>query len=763
MFRTASRGGCALLALFLAAGPAFAAPPPVTGRVTDPSGTPVANARVVLTGANRSTNTDADGSFAFRSVPAGTYHLDVTFPGFAPAHVEVVVPASGADLAVDIELTPTPLALEGVIVTGAPGGSDPLSITQSATQLAGKEFDRQIATTVAETLADEPGITTRYSGPAASMPVIRGLTGERVLMLQNGQRTGDLAGSSSDHAVSVDPLSATRIEVVRGPASLLYGSSALGGVVNVIGTEIPTNIPTRLEGYVAAQGVSVTPGGAATGEVVLPLASTVAISARGGFRDMGDVRIGGGEVLASTGLTSYHLDVGLGYVGERFSGGVALSGYDFNYGIAAGLHGHAGETPEEHEGHEEHEEEGGIRLDGRRYETHLEGEVTTGSETLGRVEANGSLQWYEHDEIEPDGVVGTNFRLNTQTLDVRARTDVGFARGTIGVSGLSNQYEPSGEEALTPPATSTAGGAFVYQEIPLGAAHEDDAHHVPQLQVGARYDLYRVDAEASDEFASAGARSFGAVSGSVGISVPVGEYVAVGGSVARAFRAPSVEELFSSGFHAAVGSFDIGNPGLEPETNLGGEALVRIQSARVDGLVSAYYNRIDDFIAPHLVGDTTIAGEEGAATVPLNVYRQGDATLRGVEGKIELVTLPSLVLGLRGDLVRGRYTDGSPLPYMPSGHLGGEVRWDDGGFGLGADVQHAFAQGEVPENEFAVSAYTLFGLNASFTRTMAGRAHSVTLRADNLLDEAYREATSRIKEIAPNPGRNLSVVYRVLF
>ena len=150
--------------------------------------------------------------------------------------------------------------------------------------------------TVENMLSDEPGISSRYAGPATAVPVIRGLTGERVVMLENGQRTGDLAGSGADHALSIDPLSATRIEVVRGPASLLYGSGAIGGVVNVIGTDISSHVPSRVEGYLAAQGMTVTPGGAATGQVLVPLSEHVVLSGRGGVRRLDDVRIGGGDV-----------------------------------------------------------------------------------------------------------------------------------------------------------------------------------------------------------------------------------------------------------------------------------------------------------------------------------------------------------------------------------------------------------------------------------------------------------------------------------
>jgi iron complex outermembrane receptor protein len=758
------RAAAAVAILFAAAGTAWAAPadpeaPPITGIVTDTAGTPLANARVAVSGANRATTTGADGTFVLRSVPAGRYHLDVSRIGYAPEHVEVTVPETGSPVFVEIVLIPTPLALEGVIVTGTPGASDPLTVTQSTTQISGKEFDRQVGATIAETLAEEPGIQTRFAGPAASLPVIRGLTGDRILILQNGQRTGDLSGSSADHALSIDPLSATRIEVVRGPASLLYGSSALGGVVNVIGTDIPTNVPTHIEGYVAAQGATVTPGGAATAEAVFPVGSSLALSARGGFRNMGDLRVGGDAVLENTSLETVHGDVGFGYIGERLSGGLAFNGHAFEYGLPLGLHEeeiHAGEEPLE-------EEAEGIRLDGSRFELTGRSDWALGGAVFQELNANGTAQWYQHDEIEPTGEIGTTFRLNTQTLDLKANTDFWNARGTVGLSGLFKQYDPTGEEALTPPANSRDLGIFLFQEMPLfGGDHETE--YVPHLQLGARYDRFWIDSEAGGEkFGPARSLDFDALTGSVGVLLPFRERTSVGVSVARAFRAPTVEELFSNAFHAAVGAFDVGNPELEPETNLGAEGVFRSQTTRLNVLFSAYYNRIDNFITPTIVGDTLLVENGEVESVPLNVFGQGDATLKGLEGKVEALVAPNWVLGVRGDVVEGEFTDGGPLPFMPAGHLGGDVRWDNGNIAAGTNIRHAFAQDEVSENELATGAYTLFGLNLSYTRNLGGQIHTVTLQADNLLDERYREATSRIKAFAPNPGRNLSLVYRVLF
>jgi iron complex outermembrane receptor protein len=377
--------------------------------------------------------------------------------------------------------------------------------------------------------------------------------------------------------------------------------------------------------------------------------------------------------------------------------------------------------------------------------------------------ASGTAQWYQHDEIEPTGEVGTTFRLNTQTLDLKANTSFWSARGTVGLSGLFRQYDPTGEEALTPPANSRNLGIFLFQEMPLfGGDHETE--YVPHLQLGARYDRFWIDSEAgSGKFGPARSLDFDALTGSVGVLLPFRERTSVGVSVARAFRAPTVEELFSNAFHAAVGAFDVGNPELEPETNLGAEGVFRSQTTRLNVLFSVYYNRIDNFITPTIVGDTLLVEDGEAELVPLNVFTQGDATLKGLEGKLEALVAPNWVLGVRGDVVEGAFTDGGPLPFMPAGHLGGDVRWDNGVFAAGADIRHAFAQDEVPENEFATGAYTLFGLNLSYTRAVGGQVHTVTLSADNLFDERFREATSRIKAFAPNPGRDISLVYRLLF
>ena len=721
------------------------ATPSVIGRVQDPAGNPLARARVVIAELGRATTTEDDGAFVFRGLRPGTYHVDATLLGYAPGHEEIRVTEDGSDVHVVLILRITPLTLSGVQVTASVTGEDPLRLTQATVQLTGKELGRNLGATVAQTLAKQPGISTRYGGPAASLPVIRGLTGERILMLQDGQRSGDLASTSPDHALSIDPLASTQIEVVRGPASILYGNNALGGVVNVISHDIPASLPTSLEGYVAGQAESVNPGAALSGAVRLPVGQSVALAMRGGWRSMEDVRTGNGGRLDNTQFRNLNGTIGLGYIHDHGAAGMAYRGYDFSYGLPS--------APGD--------EEAGVRIDGARHQATLRADLALATAGLINLRLDGSAQWYRHDEVEPDGEVATTFDLQTQTIDLLAQTRFGPVRGAVGVSGMLKQYTPTGEEALTPPASSTSGGVLLYQEVALGRRA---ANMAPRLQLGLRYDRYRIEGEdGGDRFDPPQSRTFQNVSGSAGLNIPVTEGVSASISLARAFRAPTVEELFSSAFHAAVGSFDIGNADLAAETNEGIEGVLRAQTESVSAQAAVYYNRIDDYIAPTLVGDTLIVDEGETSRVPLNVFQQANATIRGVEAQIEATVTEQIVLGAMGDVLRGKFESDAPLPFMPTARVGAALRWDNGRYSAGMDVRHALAQDEVPENELATDEYTLVDLSAGATLMRDGRVHSITVRADNVFDVLYREPTSRIKAFAPNPGRNLTLVYRLLF
>ena len=720
----------------------------VIGTVTDSVGKPLGNVQVMVTTLNRVAVTDDRGEFIFRGLPAGSYHLNLVRIGYRAEHELVTVPANGPDVRVKIVMQVATVRLSSVNVTATPNGADPLEVTQATVQLGGKELQRALSTSIGQTLSGEPGMSARFNGPVASAPVIRGLTGERVLVLQDGDRTGDLSSAAADHLNAVDPSSAERIEVIRGAASLLYGNNALGGVVNVITSDIPTSIPARVSGFLVGQGESVTSGGVGTVGITVPLGSHVALTGRAGLRSFSDFRVGGGDLQSNTGGNTNNATVGGGFVGDHASVGLLYRQMDFRYGLP----------------HAEGDE--AVQLDGVRRMVQLQSTIGTHYQPLSSLKVDGSAVWYQHSELEPSGAVGTRFALNTQTANVTARTRFGDASGSIGVQGLFRQYTPTGDEAFTPGSDNNNVAVFVFQEYPLAKGRAEE--RTPSLQVGARYDRFALTTspQSSDEIARFGlpqSKAFGNLAASLGLSLPVASNVSITGNASRGFRAPTVEEMFANGFHAAAGTFDIGNPLLTPEQSTGLETGLRAQTASTFAQVNAYYNRIDKYIRPVAVGTEDVDGVD----VPLVNYRQSDAALYGVEGQIESKLPHQLVGGVMGDMTRAalRGSDES-LPIIPAARRGASLRYDNRQWSVGGDTRPVVAPARVSGDAIDVptESYTLLNLSVSWLRTVRGSTvHSVTVRADNVLDTQYRDATSRIKRFASNPGRNLSVVYKVLY
>jgi iron complex outermembrane recepter protein len=734
--------------------------PPVEGVVRGEDGGAVPHAGVTVVASGRSTLTDAAGRFRLTGLAAGRHRLEVSMLGYRPVQVEVEIPAAveaaaggtaaGGTAAgetarvevvrVEVVLVRTPLSLPGVQVTATPMGRDALQVAQATAQLSGRALERALGPTLAQTLGGQPGMAVRYNGPAASAPVLRGLTGDRILILQDGQRVGDLSGTADDHSVTVDPLSAQRIEVVRGPASLLYGTNALGGVVNVISGDGTGQVPLRPQWSASLQAESAFPGGSATVRTVLPLADRWALTLRAGGRSTGDVRIAAdpelGRWLANTSHRNASGAVGVAYAGGALTAGATLQAYAMAHGV-----------PLPPEADEE------IELRGRRVGASGHAEWQLGSARFPSLRLQAGAVDYAHDELA-DGAAEMAFGLRTQTADATLRQGrLGpFRDGAWGVSGLARQYVATGEEQLTAPANARSLGVYTFQEagLPGGAA----------LQAGARLDRYAIASLDDPLFGPGVDRSFTTVSGSVGATVPLAAGVSGAVSAARSFRAPTVEEMFSSALHIGTASFEVGDPDLRPESAAGLDALVRVARGRVSAELATYASTIDGFIHMHARGDTVLDGVRW----PVLAYVQERARFTGVEGHIEWEAARGWVLGAQGDVVRGELRDGTRVPFLPAARAGASVRRDDGVTSLGAGVRYAFAQGGASAaGETPVHAYTLVDAHAGYRITRGGRMHSFSLRADNVLDVLYRDAASRVRDFAPNPGRNISLLYRVYF
>lgn len=735
-FRTATLGVSVLLALL--AGGVPAAAQSITGVVRDQEGRPLSQAQVVVLPGARTAMTDSEGRFRLAGMGVGEYRLEVSLIGYAPVSRAVRV-GGGTVEPLELRLATTPLTLGGIEVTASGTGRAPASVLQATSQLSGKALERELSGTLAQTLKYQPGIAVRFNGPAAAMPVMRGLTGDRVLVLQDGQRASDLAGSASDHGVTIDPLAAQRVEVVRGPATLLYGNNALGGVVNVISGDISGGVPLRPQFALAAQSESAYPGGALNARASVPLGNEWSVTGRAGLRSAGDMRIGDdpvlGDRLENTDLRSWNGSLAVSRTAVRWSGSMAARVYDFAYGLPVP----PGADP--------------VDLRGGRLELAGRGEVETGWEVLPSVRADLTLQEYDHDEIDDSEVIQQRFVLATRTLNVLVRqAGMGpFREGAWGVSALTKDYAATGPAALTPAADSRTFGVFAFQEMGLGLGGT-------ALQLGGRYDRYAIASRESEKFGPAVSRLFDALSGSVGLSAPLSEGLTASVTASRSFRAPTVEELFSGAPHAGTGAVEYGDPALREERGRAFEAVVHLRTSRLNGQVAAFSNHIDDYIQPVFVKDTTIGG----AVLPVFVYAQSAARLRGIEGSIEAALTRTVAIALRGDYLDAQQADGTPLSFMPPPRLGLTLRWDNGTFALGGDAHHELEQGRTgAADEAPTHAHTILRIDAAARLRVLGHVHSVTLRVDNLTNALHRESTSRIKDFAPAAGRNIAIGYRV--
>jgi iron complex outermembrane recepter protein len=710
----------------------------ISGVVRDPSGRPLAHARLVALPVGRQAESGRDGRFELRQLAAGEYRLEATLIGYAPA-VQTVSLGAGEVRAVELHLAATPLTLAGLQVTASTGARLPNAVAQATTQLAGRALDRELGGSLAQTLRNQPGIAVRSMGPGAAMPVIRGLTGDRVLVLQDGQRTADLAGSADDHGVTIDPLSAQRVEVVRGPATLLYGNNALGGVINVISGDVAGGVP-RAELAVAAQTESAFPGGALSVRGAAPLGDAWSVTARAGVRHAGDMRIAAdprlGTRLANTHAHSRNGGITLARAAPAWSGAVSVRAYDFGYGLP---------TPEGAEA---------ITLEGSRAELAGRAELALRHRVLPAARIDFTLQDYAHDELDDAGDLAQRFALRTGSLNVLLQQSAlgPLREGALGASLLVKQYTATGPDALTPPALARAIGVFGFQELPLGGGLA--------LQFGARFDRYAMESRTDPKFGDGASRTFDAVSGSAGVRVPLAAGVSAGLTAARSFRAPTVEELFSAAPHAGTGSVELGDATLRAERGRSLEAVLHAGGARVNAQFAAYVNRVDDMVQLAFVRDTTI----GDATLPVFTWAQAPATLRGVEAAVETAVHRHVALGVRGDWLRAQQRDGTPLSFMPPPRLGLSLRWDDNRFSLGGEAHHDFPQRRTGDAaEAPTDAHTILRIDAGVRARLAGRPQSVSLRIDNLTNALYHEATSRTKDFAPAAGRNIAILYRAWF
>ena len=719
----------------------------LSGTVKRDTGEPLAAAAVVVEELKREVRTGADGSYRFDGLPVGNYHVSVRAEGYSTPRAEVTVKPEGAtlDLVVEFDLH------FAEVVSVSPAARLQFESYQPTSVLAGEELQKKLEATIGATLQEEPGVAMRALGPGPARPVIRGLDGDRVAVLQDGQRVGDLSSQSADHGVTLNPSSAQRIEVVRGPATLLYGANAIGGLVNVITDQIPTTPVTRATGDFTLDLASNAAEAGGAGDVHFGNGK-FAMHIGGGARRNGNFETPEGEVENSDSRARM-LSIGGSWTGARSYVGASYGFDRTEYGVPIVEEGLISLNPERH----------AFTL--RAGATGLTGGVSGYRATLG-------IRRYEHDELVGDEV-GTHFDNDTEEAELMvSHRPLGRLTGTVGGWFLNRAFNAVGEEALAPPIDQRGGAVFFYEELTWP--------HVT-FQFGARFDHTRFEPDS----AVLPSRDFDEFSGSVGLlfrPAPANDNVVVALSVARAARNPALEELYFFGPHPGNFAFEIGNPALESERAIGFDLSVRARTRRVRGELTFFNNSINDFIFRNPISEEEFeereeefderfgvehepGGEHGHADeFPVVEFVGADSRLFGIEAHADVDITENVIFELTADMVRGELRDGdAPLPRIPPFRFTPGLRFQRNGLQIGGRVTLTGDQNRVFGAETPTEGSAVLKLFGSYAFVAGGVTNTITARLDNATNELYRNHLNYLKDLLPEMGRNFKVVYSVGF
>lgn len=720
----------------------------IRGSVVTPSGEPAVGAEVRVVGFGRHEDTDERGRFEL-TVPPGSYVIEVTSIRFGQATRRVRLEA-GEEVELSVELEPA-FHAEPIIASVGPESRTQTELYQVTDVVAGRELIELGKNSLGETLSERPGINSTYYGPGSSRPVIRGLQGDRVRTLQSGVGTGDVSATGPDHAVATEPLLAGQIEILRGPSTLLYGSSAIGGAVNTIDPRIPRErSPHPISGFAQVQGGSVNEelNGAASLDGSF---GNLGWHASGLARETSDYSIPGfaevdpepGEesgTLENSALETLTGSLGASWVGSAGYIGAAFTGYGTKYGIPG--HEHAHEEGEAEPG----AEEGGVQLDLDQTRYDLEGRWSFGGELIRAAKLRAGYADYTHQELEGDEI-GTRFDTNAFEGRLEAtHAPLGSVTGTWGIQYGNRNLVAEGEEAFIPETDSRDFAAFLYEEVPVGAV---------KFGVGARWET------ADHETVEGLSRSSDGFSGSLGVNWAASEAVTLTATGSRSTKLPSAEELFSDGPHVATRLFEIGNPDLRNEVGYSGDVAVIVTQGPVTGQVAGYVNSFDDFI--FLMPTDSV---EDGLTVAM--FEQEDALFYGFEISLQLSIIhePRNHLALTGfsDYVWAEARESeAPLPYIPPLRWGGGGLWEYGQWSASLNVRRVEEQTRVAEFETPTPGYTMLDASISYAFFTGNLGHRIMLRGTNLTDEEARNHVSLLKDIAPLPGRDIRLSYRFTF
>lgn len=732
---------------------AFSQTGKISGKVTYGDNTALHDASVQLVQLKRTVLTDDDGNYSFENIPFGRYTILVHIDGFADATKIVQLSAGTAVLTQDFQLQISSLK-EQVTVTASGTEQSTFDSFQTVSSVGSSKIAERASTSLGEVLESETGVTKRSFGVGSSRPVIRGFDGDRVLILQDGVRNGSIGSQSGDHGETADPLSAERIEVVKGPGTLLYGSNAIGGVVNVIGND-ENRSHDGFRGFLTGVGGTADRQGGISGGLEYGYKNWL-FRGNVSAQRTGDYNTPIGRVENSASRSNTE-SFGAGYYADKFwvNGTYGLDIRRYGIPYAAIFEGGGEEAPALFGVLPTVDDD--IDLRQRRHNFRINGGLRDlNNSFLSGVQYNLDYTDYRHKEIEiADGVAEIGTIFDNKTFSYRSlfeQTKYGKLTGRFGFEGFNRGYEVNGAEQLVVgKIKQNAFSAFTLQELGFERV---------KFQFGGRIENNRYRPDNTDYLK----RDFTGFSGAVGMNVALWQGGAFIVNYSNSYRAPALEELYNNGPHIGTVTFEIGNQALKNERANGIDFSLRHQSDRFRITGDVYYYRINDFVFFQYQdenGDGDVDIEDG---LPVARYEQADASYFGAEVSAD-VTFHKYVGGfLNFDTVRAKLIDiDQNLPRIPSARLrtGLDFRYKD--LSIRPEALFVADQDKTAPLETRTAGYGILNVAGSYTIGRQHIAHIFSVNAYNLTDKLYRNHLSFIKELTPEIGRGIRFGYTLRF
>jgi len=732
----------------------------IGGTVTS-AGIAVVGATVRLLEIDRATYTDASGRFVFPDVPAGEYTVFVRCIGYSTASKVVHVAQNSPDVL--LSLKQSPVQADEVVVSASPYASTENELYQSAQSKPMIELHQSPGSSFAEMISDLPGVAVRYNGSAPARPMIRGLSDNEVLVLENGMRTEDVSTYDPAHSVPIEPMSIDRVDVVRGPASIMYGPNAIGGLINVITNTIPTASTSPFSGNLAISGNTVSDGyDGYFGGVYSNGGNALGVSF-GGVHSQ-NIRIPQSDY--SDGVQTFDLDrmpqtfdhteeagAGYSYEGDFGMVGVGYKHYQMRYGIPG--------TPPNPDWIDDPPTTSLIYQNVNSVE--MRSLLAINGDVLSQARVSAEYVDYNHSEFptqqDSTGISNPQANhFNNRGVNVMLQLQhqrVGSFQGTIGAWSDFENLTIGGDQPLGPASYTTDLAGFIYEEYVLSDQ--------TRFQGAVRFDYNRIhavpDAASTDPVFNIidVTRTHDAVTASLGAIQDLSSDISMSVSIERSFRPPTVQELFANGADAASNTYSIGDANLIPEAATGIDASIRGRFSGMWFEVSPYVNFINNYIYGFLRGDTL-------EDLPVRQFSATDARLMGFEASVTVVPIQNIAVLVSSDFVNSEDTrNNMPLPFTPPLRGLLSVTYQDAVYSAMVQWRLAASQNRLGVGDTYTAGYGIVNIGFGVRLTQDRLVHDISVHCDNLFDQVYRDNLSVIKDFVPQPARGFRLNYDLVF